>query len=98
MDRCVVRLLIFFEFCCVVGCAAIPEIDPSEIEFDIKIGEGSYGQVFSGTCRGKTVAIKGKWKNVMILLRVVLWSGGISYYLGSFQTRYVPDRGRKERH
>lgn len=37
---------------------SLPEIDPSEIEFDTKIGEGSYGQVFSGTCRGKTVAIK----------------------------------------
>ena len=38
--------------------AFIPEIDPTEIEFDEKIGEGSYGQVFSGSCRGKTVAIK----------------------------------------
>ena len=37
----------------------LPEIDPSEIEFDEKIGEGSYGQVFSGKCRGKDVAIKG---------------------------------------
>jgi len=37
---------------------SLPEIDPSEIEFDTKIGEGSYGQVFSGTCRGKVVAIK----------------------------------------
>ena len=38
---------------------SLPEIDPSEIEFDEKIGEGSYGQVFSGKCRGKDVAIKG---------------------------------------
>eukprot|EP00339_Tiarina_fusa_P004751 CAMPEP_0117019868 /NCGR_PEP_ID=MMETSP0472-20121206/15180_1 /TAXON_ID=693140 ORGANISM="Tiarina fusus, Strain LIS" /NCGR_SAMPLE_ID=MMETSP0472 /ASSEMBLY_ACC=CAM_ASM_000603 /LENGTH=499 /DNA_ID=CAMNT_0004724931 /DNA_START=1 /DNA_END=1500 /DNA_ORIENTATION=- len=37
---------------------SIPEIDPSEIEFNEKIGEGSYGQVFSGICRGKIVAIK----------------------------------------
>lgn len=37
---------------------SLPEIDPAEIEFDEKIGEGSYGQVFSGKCRGKDVAIK----------------------------------------
>ena len=37
----------------------VPEIHPSEIEMETLIGEGSYGQVYSGKCRGKTVAIKG---------------------------------------
>mmetsp|Transcript_28558 Transcript_28558/g.71798 ORF Transcript_28558/g.71798 Transcript_28558/m.71798 type:complete len:494 (-) Transcript_28558:138-1619(-) len=36
----------------------VPEIDPAEIEFDRKIGEGSYGYVYAGRCRGKDVAIK----------------------------------------
>jgi serine/threonine protein kinase len=37
-----------------------PEIDENEIIYDEKdfIGEGSYGRVYRGTCRGKKVAIK----------------------------------------
>jgi serine/threonine protein kinase len=34
------------------------EIDPHDIEIKCKIGEGSVGAVFRGTCRGKNVAIK----------------------------------------
>jgi len=35
-----------------------PEIDPSEIEELEIIGEGSFGKVYIGRCRGKDVAIK----------------------------------------
>ena len=45
----------------------VPEIDASEIHFDEKIGEGSYGQVYSGKCRGKQVAIKGKFYRTKII-------------------------------
>ena len=37
----------------------VPEINPDEIEMEQLIGEGTYGQVFSGRCRGKEVAVKG---------------------------------------
>eukprot|EP01101_Sappina_pedata_P012089 TRINITY_DN823_c0_g1_i2.p1 TRINITY_DN823_c0_g1~~TRINITY_DN823_c0_g1_i2.p1 ORF type:complete len:442 (-),score=155.51 TRINITY_DN823_c0_g1_i2:519-1799(-) len=37
---------------------SVPEIDPREIVFERKIGEGTYGTVFAGKCRGKEVAIK----------------------------------------
>ena len=33
-------------------------IEPSEIEYGEIIGEGSFGKVWKGTCRGKQVAIK----------------------------------------
>jgi serine/threonine protein kinase len=38
-----------------------PEIDPSEIEYDEEtdfLGEGTFGKVFRGRCRGKKVAVK----------------------------------------
>lgn len=35
-----------------------PEIGFSEICFEKKIGEGTFGEVWRGTCRGKEVAIK----------------------------------------
>lgn len=38
------------------------EIGFSEIVFGEKIGEGTFGEVWKGTCRGKDVAIK-KQKN-----------------------------------
>lgn len=34
------------------------EIDFSELKFEEKIGEGTFGEVWKGTCRGKEVAIK----------------------------------------
>jgi len=38
--------------------AEVPEIDPNELVVKSKIGGGQFGDVFLGTCRGKTVAIK----------------------------------------
>lgn len=38
--------------------AEVPEIGPDELIFKSKIGGGQFGDVFLGTCRGKTVAIK----------------------------------------
>mmetsp|Transcript_2619 Transcript_2619/g.6290 ORF Transcript_2619/g.6290 Transcript_2619/m.6290 type:complete len:657 (+) Transcript_2619:174-2144(+) len=35
-----------------------PELNPTELKFGNKIGEGSYSRVYSGYCRGKNVAIK----------------------------------------
>lgn len=37
-----------------------PEIDPTEIEFTEKdfLGQGSFGRVYAGRCRGKRVAVK----------------------------------------
>jgi serine/threonine protein kinase len=35
-----------------------PEIHPYEIELQQKIGQGSFGSVYKGRCRGKDVAIK----------------------------------------
>jgi serine/threonine protein kinase len=35
-----------------------PEIDPSEITLEEKIGSGSFGKVYKGKCRQKPVAIK----------------------------------------
>eukprot|EP01120_Amphizonella_sp_Union-15-10_P011096 TRINITY_DN4615_c0_g1_i3.p1 TRINITY_DN4615_c0_g1~~TRINITY_DN4615_c0_g1_i3.p1 ORF type:complete len:254 (-),score=42.75 TRINITY_DN4615_c0_g1_i3:23-784(-) len=35
-----------------------PEIDPSELEIINQIGSGCFGNVYSGKCRGKLVAIK----------------------------------------
>jgi serine/threonine protein kinase len=40
-----------------LGQSGPPEIDPEEIEIQKKIGEGSYGSVYKGRCRGKDVAI-----------------------------------------
>eukprot|EP01100_Stratorugosa_tubuloviscum_P007725 TRINITY_DN318_c0_g2_i1.p1 TRINITY_DN318_c0_g2~~TRINITY_DN318_c0_g2_i1.p1 ORF type:complete len:558 (+),score=207.30 TRINITY_DN318_c0_g2_i1:44-1675(+) len=36
----------------------LPEIQPEEIEYQEKIGQGCYGEVHKGLCRGKEVAIK----------------------------------------
>lgn len=38
--------------------AEVPEIEPNELVLKNKIGGGQFGDVFIGTCRGKTVAIK----------------------------------------
>ena len=40
------------------GTAAAPLIAPNEIRTEQKIGGGSFGTVYRGVCRGKTVAIK----------------------------------------
>mmetsp|Transcript_17936 Transcript_17936/g.50540 ORF Transcript_17936/g.50540 Transcript_17936/m.50540 type:complete len:529 (+) Transcript_17936:60-1646(+) len=37
---------------------ARPEISPSEIELEKLIGEGTFGKVYRGKCRGKEVAVK----------------------------------------
>lgn len=38
--------------------AEVPEIGPDELTLKAKIGGGQFGDVFIGSCRGKTVAIK----------------------------------------
>ena len=35
-----------------------PTIQPQEVQLEKSIGKGSFGEVFKGTCRGQTVAIK----------------------------------------
>ena len=36
----------------------VPEIDPNEVERKELLGEGSFGLVYRGKCRGQEVAIK----------------------------------------
>jgi hypothetical protein len=36
----------------------LPFIREEEIELKEKLGEGAYGEVFKGVCRGSTVAVK----------------------------------------
>jgi hypothetical protein len=52
-----IKTQIFFQL--KLDSELVEELDFSEIQFEEKIGEGSYGRVYKGKWRGLAVAIKG---------------------------------------
>jgi hypothetical protein len=47
-----------------------PEIRKEEIQLGEKIGEGCFGKVYKGKCRGATVAVKAR--NELVLFQLFL--------------------------